>query len=749
MDALSPLKIVMDTPDPRYQPDVSGLYLSGFDNHTVDGDHLWCAENAVKQKRDIEVRVFSLREIKKGDLAFPTLAAEEMKKRGAALMIVLTPWAETNSQDDLFTNEDILAGKHYDVLRAFAEGAEKASRHWRKAGVPVLVTWAPTPQAVDKFPWGKNKAGQPDPELYKRTFRYVHKVVEDYFIEQNTDSNLTWVYTAQAGPDVLTDDPGPGYREWISLSGFARNGESFAQIFEPSLRQIKAADPKLDIMIGDYGISPSDLNGNPVDRAKIFEGGIALAASGRYRIGAINYHNVNEKGEAWAILDDAEKAAFAQALKNQDDLFRRAHGLGLYERTIRLADGTYLKSGQIDPPKKPCGEIEGRWYDWFWKKEVSRLERSIEIKENCVPGNLCEQEPNLWHKIAAKRYLELAIYMQNYDEKKRDGLIKRAKEHVELGLNTHDNNAIFYNWPPIDFVPYYFDLKMESAEIYRDYGSHVSARPGQPSSELVCREILSSQTGVHNAAIRRAHDVGDESVGGIVARTNSILADDKVMVGDQRSLLEAIGIYDEVINWEKLETDCDDASCTWLPLFFKHGKGNFDITPAPEVKYVGKLAELGKAEALVRLIFFQPGRKEELLKQANEIYTDVLNWDLVGREKGFLQNGFMDLALKAIIGAMKGCVSDWDWSRDINDLTNMKLAAKKFEDVLPWDKINKYDDLKKSLGLTGADLGPLPPGQSSTRKWQLLINRLRYAPLTPRDEVRFNSVYDMMPSEIK
>ena len=142
MNAISPLRIVPDTPNP-YQPDLLALYLGGFDNHTVDGDHLFCAEKAVKQKRDIEVRVFSLAEIKKGDLAFPTQEAEEMHKRGAALMIVLTPWANTGSQDDLFGNEPqrIILSHQAGAAetRSHAGAVRSIQNHQHTGGAPVGV----------------------------------------------------------------------------------------------------------------------------------------------------------------------------------------------------------------------------------------------------------------------------------------------------------------------------------------------------------------------------------------------------------------------------------------------------------------------------------------------------------------------------------------------------------------------------------------------------------------------------------
>ena len=749
MNAIGPLKIVAD----------NGLYLSGFDNHMVDNDHLWCAEDAVKQKRDIEVRFLSLADIKKGDLIFPEQEAKAMQQRGGALMLVLTPWANSGSQDDLFKNEDILAGKHYDVLRAFAEGAAGEGGVFRtlhnllfESQIPVFVTWAPAPQVFDKYPWGKNQANQPDPELYKRTFRYVHKVIDDYIVEKKGKSNLTWVYTAQAGPDAMAFDPGPSYRDWVSLTSFARNGESFAQTFEPSLRQIAAVDPQLPIMIGDYGISPTDQAGKPVDRARIFEEGVALAASGRYKIGAINYHNVNESGEAWAITHRQEKNAFAKALENQDRLFRSVHGIGLYEGTIKLADGTHLERGEVKPPEKPCSELEGNWYNWYWKTEVTNLQRSIGIKEDCVKGFLCNgTEPNRWHKLAAKRYLQMSN-LQQHDAQARNEAIKKAEDHIKAGLNTIDNNMIYPNWPPIDYIPLYFDLNMELAEIYGTYGSFISANPLQPTSDRICQELLSKDKGVYNSALRRAHNLGDESIDGVVARTTLIQAGNQLQVGSESSLLEAVKLFQQVIDWQKKETNCGGpASCTvnWFPLFYKHGKGDFDFTPGPEVQYVGALAQLGKAEALERLSDLQPANKANLLNQAFDIYVEVMNWDLVGKERAFLQNGFMNLALKSFVGVMQGCLADWDGSRDLNDPTNLERAADKFEHALPWDKINQYEDLKKSLGIPGADLGPLPAGQKSTQKWRMIINRLRYAPLTPPDQVRLIEIFDLMPDNLK
>jgi hypothetical protein len=738
-----------------------GIYLGGFFNHFVDGDHLTCAEKMSGQDQDIAIRFMKLSD----GYDFPEEEVNRMYQRGGALFIKLEPWSGAGPNDDSFSLENLRSVNATKLIIAFAKSCQDV-------GKPIFLTFGHEPQITDKYPWGK------DPERYKEAFRYVHDLINQY-----TDK-VTWVWNpnvAAQGEDLFKYDPGPGYYKWIALDGYhPRSGGTFKEIFESSLQQVTAKYPDLDIMVGEFA-------SNAPDRTAIFNETFDHLAGTTHRIKAFLYFDVNEEGNNWAVLKPKDKADYAAALQKHDELFRR---------TIQLEGGATLKRETVEPLKAACSAVEGSWQTLYWQRTVDGINREIRHKEKCFKGivefdssnisfgsNCNRVEANRWHEILAQRYVSLAM-LKSDNEAVRDENIKKALDGVALGLKTIDRSDQKASWPYIEKVRYYFDLKMRQAEIFRDYGR-------VPDSIGLCRQILTSDQ-LYNPTVRRVHDIDDESVGGITARTRGIMADAMLVLGKealvaptnlaglapdpnklfvdlvnsgnlnakgvaqpvrpdyndtfdnfartlrggytteqkkkvfdlleqtrQGTLTEAMQLFDQVIDWvnkEVAEKGALHSAYTRVKLWWKSGKGEMDLNPKPKIQYVGALAQLGKAEVLIRW-----GK----LNKAFPVYTDLLNWEKVGTQKG----GFMDLALKALIGAMVGCMNTGDY----------KTATESFERGLPWEKINSYQDLKKSLGLEHIDLTT----KSAAEKWELFKNRLRLIRLAPRYMDQLQSVYTL------
>ena len=592
--------------DPR-----GGIYPGGFFNHFMDGDHLTCAEKMAGQPdkpfdQAIAIRFMSLAE--GGD--FPKEEVERMHDRGGALFIKLEPWTGAGPTDKSFDLDDLRAGKFDKLIISFAKSCQDV-------GKPILLTFGHEPQITKEYPWGK------DPEVYKAAFRYVHDLINKY------TNRVTWVWNPNVvspGEDLFKYDPGPGYYKWIALDGYhPRSGGSFKSIFESSLQQITATYPNLDIMIGEFA-------SNAPDRTAIFNETFDYLAGTPHRIKAFLYFDVNERGNNWAILKPKDQIAYAAALQKHEAMFRH---------TIQLEGGSSLKREKVEPLKAPCAEVEGTWHTLYWQRRVEGLERDIRLKEKCFTGIInydqnsvinilppgtsigrhCDNnEDNLWHSLLAKSYVELAV-LQGENEPLRDKYIQLAQRHLEIGLLTSDDNDVKPNRPSIPKVRYYFELKMQLAETYRNYGRTVD-------SIALGREVLSPRE-LKSAAVRRAHDVGDESVGGYDARTRGIIADGILKLGKaaqvDRAKLDGLvpanplGLWIDLVNSGNL-----NAKGIVQPANFNSEE---QVAISGEIAAVELALEIAKQKNAKRAMTLQVGGAfhSPLMESAKEGMIEVLN----------------------------------------------------------------------------------------------------------------------------
>ncbi|MFA5840455.1 MAG: hypothetical protein WC890_07430 [Candidatus Margulisiibacteriota bacterium] len=715
----------------------NGIYLGGFFNHVEDEEHLYCFENASKQDIDIAMRFVSFAEIDGGDV-FPKEEALTMYKMGGALFIKLEPWSAAGPDDDSFKLKDILDGVYDKQLKAFATQA-------RKSGVPIFVTFGHEPQITDKYPWGK------DPKVYKEAFRYVHDKIS---LEYGAD-NVSWVWNPNveiaSGHTLLDYDPQfdsktgtvqtGRYYKYVALDGYhPRSGQTFQAIYEPSLALVTTRYPGMDFIIGEFGSSGTDIP----DRTAIFNEAIEYvtnqgATKHPYKIFAYLYFDVDDEGNAFSIIKPADKAAYATALKTQDDLFRRTTGYGLFERNIQLTDNSYLDSDPLEKPETPCSEVEGTWYGWWEKKTLKKLNKGIKEAEKSFIATFGvrtgdSHEDNKTRISLAKNYVTLTNYVDSDNKARIDEQFEKAIAQLVTALNNFD--PALHHFQSLPYVRYYFEARLQLAEVFRDSGHF-------EESIAICQDILSDQNedfdfatqtykepylhrgGLYNLQIRVAHNVRPEAVPGMESRAKSILADNYVLMGSAK-LEDAKKLYQETIDWANGTTNYAWAtSRPYVPNFIGYALNWTKIAyqtgelsqPRDKILYLSAIAQLGKAEILIR-----QGKIDEAL----QIYTAILNWEEVGKEKGFL-----DLAFKSMIGAMYGCAASGNYNQ----------AVQMFSDKLPWGKIDQYTDLKESLNAKGKLLEPLPPKE----KWELMEYRLRNIHIEPKYREKLKKVILLVP----
>jgi len=290
-------------PDPIcgiIQPPKKGLYQGAYAPDPASGRAEITSEKSIndfEQMSGTDLAIL-VRFIKFGEgLNFPTQWANFQAKKGGTIFIKLEPWSGKGKNDKSFSLEKILDGKFDHLLKRFAEGAKKFGR-------PIFVSFGHEMNG-SHYPWAGN------PELYKRAYQYVHDKISKYGA-----CNITWVWNPDIEAPAREYYPGDEQVGWIATDGYNWSGTTPAsQIFSGALREIKLINKtNKPVMIGEFGCAN--------DNASCLTDFVDFAADPANNIRAYIYFN-RDKEEKWAILNNAERQAYRDAILKHQALFNR------------------------------------------------------------------------------------------------------------------------------------------------------------------------------------------------------------------------------------------------------------------------------------------------------------------------------------------------------------------------------------------------------------------------------------------
>jgi len=277
----------MSDPCLKIQPPASGLYQGAFVDDTVSESAINSFAKTSGTQVDIVLKFLAFAT----GLYFPTNEAQTVSKKGGAIFIKLEPWSWKKNVDT-FPLQKIVDGKYDHLLKRFADGA-------KKFGKPVFVSFGHEMNG-NSYPWAGNA------DLYKKAFRHVHDV-----IQKAGAKNITWVWNPDIVSAVRDYYPGDAYVDWVAIDGYNWEGTATASsLFSKSIKTLKTFGKP--IMIGEFGCGKN----NTACLTDFVD-----YATKETAIKAFIYFN-QDKERKWALKTTAEKAAYLNAVKAKEKLFK-------------------------------------------------------------------------------------------------------------------------------------------------------------------------------------------------------------------------------------------------------------------------------------------------------------------------------------------------------------------------------------------------------------------------------------------
>jgi mannan endo-1,4-beta-mannosidase len=161
----------------------------------------------------------------------------------------------------------------------------------------------------DWFSWGN---GHVAPALFKAAWRHIVNV----FRQQGAD-DVTWLWTVNIIdtrkhiPSPAAWWPGSSYVTWVGIDGYyLKPSWSFASLFGPTIKVVRALTPDPHILISETGASPAV--GQPAKIDNLF--------AGVQRYGLLGFVWFDSKGtQDWRLSSRAAFAAFRRGSKTFDE----------------------------------------------------------------------------------------------------------------------------------------------------------------------------------------------------------------------------------------------------------------------------------------------------------------------------------------------------------------------------------------------------------------------------------------------
>ena len=271
-----------------------GVYQGAFlgDSVTINANNIDSFEQMSGTPLDIVLKFMAF----STGLNFPTSQAEAVANQGGALFIKLEPWSYGGANDPSFSLQNIIDGKHDDLLRRFAQGA-------KNFGKPVLVSFGHEMNG-NWYPWAGNA------ELYKQAFQHVHEVISE------TACNITWVWNPNIDFPASNYYPGSDYVDWIALDGYNWDGANTASnMFTAWFEPLKNLGKPL--MVGEFGCGQNN--------TACLTDFVDYVSDPSNNISAYVYFNMNKTEEGahnlWEIETNAEQTAYHDAILRHQAFF--------------------------------------------------------------------------------------------------------------------------------------------------------------------------------------------------------------------------------------------------------------------------------------------------------------------------------------------------------------------------------------------------------------------------------------------
>jgi beta-mannanase len=234
---------------------------------------------------------------------FPVGLAEAANRRGAVLLISWEPWDSWSGGADqpAYALRTIAAGDHDGLI---VRWAKEIARYRR----PVMLRFAPEMNG-DWLPWSTGANGN-GPRDYIAAWRHLR----DRFRSLGA-TNAVWIWNPIAAYNGSTPlrQLFPGEREvdWVAVDGYNWGDtrqwgwQTFADIFAPTIRALRALAPARPVMIAETASAPGAGRAAWVTNT--------LRAAHAERLGAVVWFEFDKETD-WRLADDPASVRAARAV---------------------------------------------------------------------------------------------------------------------------------------------------------------------------------------------------------------------------------------------------------------------------------------------------------------------------------------------------------------------------------------------------------------------------------------------------
>lgn len=142
------------------------------------------------------------------------------------------------SNQEEYSQDSVLAGKHDDYFKKFAEDAKTYG------GQVILIPYSEF--NGNWYPWSGTVEGN-SPEKYIASYRYMRE-----FFRDAPNVKFAWVVNSNSVPNTPENQielyyPGGEYVDYVGVDGFNSEGLSFSRIFDDALNRLKKYDKPIYI----------------------------------------------------------------------------------------------------------------------------------------------------------------------------------------------------------------------------------------------------------------------------------------------------------------------------------------------------------------------------------------------------------------------------------------------------------------------------------------------------------------------
>ncbi|MGZ4245390.1 MAG: glycoside hydrolase family 26 protein [Solirubrobacteraceae bacterium] len=256
---------------------------------------------------------------------FPRSFAAGANARGAVALISWEPWDSWRGGADQpdYALRRIAAGDHDALIDRWAIEIARYGR-------PVMIRFAPEMNG-DWLPWSTGVNGNRRDD-YVAAWRHVRQR-----FRRAGATNAIWVWNPIAAYDgstpLRTLFPGTGEVDWVALDGYnwgaARNWgwQSYADIFAPTVRALRALAPGRPLMIAEIGCAPDPRKAGWVNDT--------LQAARADHLNAVVWFDFAKEVD-WRLAGDPASARAAHAVLEGGG-WRQGGSLAAIERLVRPA----------------------------------------------------------------------------------------------------------------------------------------------------------------------------------------------------------------------------------------------------------------------------------------------------------------------------------------------------------------------------------------------------------------------------